>query len=118
QGNQDTGRPQGAKDANRRYCRPGASETRCCSAAARGRRHLSFTRERYDRRRGVDRSVRRREARFSQSRALLLLSGLVGRWSKPARVYQSRQVERAAKELSSSDYERGELRQYVDAGAL
>ena len=49
------------------------------------RRHLPLAREGHDRRRGVDRSLRRREARAAQGREVLLLPRLVGRqraWSR------------------------------------
>ena len=58
------------EDADRRPCRPGHREARRGAAADRRRRHLSVARARHDRRGGMDRTLRRREARLLQGRAL------------------------------------------------
>ena len=51
------------------------------------------------RRRRMGRPLRRREARLPQGRAVLLLSGLVGRRPDAAQLHQHREVECAAEEL-------------------
>ena len=63
------------------------------------RRHLSGAGEGHDRRRRMGRPLRRREARLLQGRAVLLLSGLVGRLRPAPQPHQHREVERAAEDL-------------------
>jgi TRAP-type mannitol/chloroaromatic compound transport system substrate-binding protein len=79
---------QGSQDAYRRLRGPGADQARRRAAADRGRRHLSVAREGHDRRRGMGRPLRRREARLQQGREVLLLPGLVGRRPGAAHVHQ------------------------------
>ena len=67
------------------------------------RRHLSGAGEGHARRGRMGRSLRRREARLLQGRAVLLLSGLVGRLRPGPQHHQPRQVERAAEALSGGD---------------
>jgi TRAP-type mannitol/chloroaromatic compound transport system substrate-binding protein len=72
---------QGPEDAYRRLGRRRARQARRRAAADSRRRHLSGAGKGNDRRRRMDRSVRRPEARFQQGRQVLLLPGLVGRGS-------------------------------------
>ena len=85
----------GFAGTHRRQARRGA-------AAACRRRHLSGAGEGHDRRRRMGRPLRRREARLPQGRAVLLLSGLVGRLRPGPQHRQSRQVERAAEDLQAA----------------
>ncbi len=118
QGDQGAGRFQRAQDAHRRLRRPGAAEARVRAAAARRRRHLSGAGKRHHRRRRMGRPVRRREARLLQGRAVLLLSGLVGRRNHDSRLHQHRQVEFAEPDLQVDRSHRGRHDQRLDAGEI
>ena len=61
--------------SDRRSRRHHPGEARCGAAADRDRRHLFRARARHDRRRRMDRSLRRREARAAQGREVLLHPG-------------------------------------------
>ncbi len=78
QGDQLGRRPQGTQVPHRRARRHDPVEARRRAAADPDRRHLSVARARHDRRRRVDRALRRREARPAQGREVLLHARLVG----------------------------------------
>ena len=72
-------RPRWPQDAHRRPRRARRREARRRAPADPRRRHLPGARARHHRRRRVGRPLRRPQARLLQGRALLLLSGLLGR---------------------------------------
>ena len=126
QGNQDGRRPQGPQDAHRGHGRTAAPEARRRAAADSRRRHLPGAGEGHDRRRGMGRSVRRREARLLQGREVLLLPRLVGRRSRARSLRQHQGVCRSAEGLPgdprvgvrrSERRHAGEVRRAQSAGA-
>ncbi len=66
----------------------------------------------------MGRALRRREARFPEGRAVLLLSGLVGRRPDDPQLHQPRQMERAAASLPVAGAHRLVARERMDAGEI
>ena len=102
QGDQDARRRQGHQDADRRPRRHDPGDAGHGAAADSRRRHLPGAGKGHDRRRGMGRPVRRREARLLQGRQELLLPGLVGAGPVDPLLRQQEGVGRAAGRIQGS----------------
>ncbi|CAA9271701.1 MAG: TRAP transporter solute receptor, unknown substrate 6, partial [uncultured Acetobacteraceae bacterium] len=107
EGNPHRPGPERPQVPHRRAGRARVPAPRRRPAADRGGRHLSLARTRHGGRRGVDRPLRRREARPLQGRALLLLPRMVGRHGDPPPFRQQAEVRGAAGELPQRPADRG-----------